>query len=79
MATDYYSAKALCPFWHKAVVGQNKIICEGINDDTRLQVWFKGDKTKLRTYIAKYCCMHYAMCPVYKMVMEQYDKKTEEA
>lgn len=70
---DYYSKKALCPFWCKTSAEQNKIFCrEGVNDSTRLQLWFKGDEGKRKAYLAKHCCMHYAMCPVYKIIAQQY-------
>ena len=64
---DYYSTKAQCPFWVKGSARENKIFCEGPCEEARLQLWFRGNEKARRVFMSKYCCMHYAMCPVYKI------------
>ena len=69
---DYYSTKAQCPFWVKGSARENKVFCEGPCPEARLQLWFKGNEKARRVFMSKYCCMHYAMCPVYKMTEGKY-------
>lgn len=63
---DYYSTKVQCPFWRKGSAVESKIFCEGPVPDSNVQIWFKGDEKKRKIHMARYCCMHYAMCPMYK-------------
>lgn len=69
---DYYDSKVQCPFWSKGSARENKIFCEGPVQDARLQLWFKGSEKARRVYMSRYCCMYYAMCPVYKATEAKY-------
>ena len=63
-------ADAQCPFY-KFDVGQQKrrIACEGIVDDSTLELRFTRKKD-FDTQLVVFCCEHYKRCEVYRMIME---------
>lgn len=78
MANGSYKGKAdaQCPFYKfDEALQQRRIVCEGIVDDSTLELRFNRIKD-YRTQLEVFCCEHYKRCEIYRMLMvSKYDEE----
>ena len=67
---SYRQVHTGCPFY-RSDDGKNKIVCEGIVDDSSVVLNFRK-KIDYNTQMKVFCCEHYDRCEVYRMLMEKY-------
>lgn len=58
---------ARCPFY-RSDDGKQKIICEGIVDDSTITLRYKFKADFDKQTIA-FCCQHYKKCEIYRMLV----------
>lgn len=63
-----------CPFY-RSDDGMQKIVCEGIVDDSTITLRFKY-KADFNKQTCAYCCEHYRKCEIYRTLVR--DKYGEE-
>lgn len=67
MPDSYNSAKVKCPFYCKDK--PQYIICSGVCDGTRINLWFNSNK-KRDEYMEKHCFKINSKCGIAKMLWE---------
>lgn len=67
---SYRQADVQCPFY-KYDDGRRHITCEGIVDESSLSLNYHR-RRDYEMQIVGYCCQHYIMCEVYRMLMDKY-------
>ena len=78
MATHYSDVAVRCPFYHRnsGPSGTAKICCEGITDDSIIQMVWRTTEGR-RFHYREYCCKRYICCEIYRMLMDcKYDEET---
>lgn len=61
MPESYLSKDTKCPYYRKDV--QNKIVCEGIDEDGTIHINFSTTR-KRAAYQKIKCCANYKACPI---------------
>ena len=75
MATHYSDVAVRCPFYNSNS-GTAKICCEGITDDSIIQMVWRTTEGR-RFHYREYCCKRYICCEIYRMLMDcKYDEET---
>ena len=67
MPESYNAANVKCPFYRKDK--PNYIVCEGIQDNTRINFWFASNKSRV-DFMKKHCFKIKNQCPISKMLAE---------
>ena len=70
---SYKQIEVRCPFY-KFDDGKRRITCEGIIDDSSLALIYHN-KRDYGVQMDNYCCKHYIMCEIYRMLMNKYDEE----
>ena len=70
MPESYMSKDVLCPYYHKEI--QNKICCEGIDDDSSIHLNFVSGKRRIE-YEKAMCCRGYDMCLIAQALNKKWD------
>ena len=61
-----------CPFFRREDKGKHRIVCEGISDNTRLNVVFLGKEKERVEHLLHFCSENFARCPLYHAANEKY-------
>lgn len=67
---DFKNSYAQCPFYREAQGDRFRIKCEGVNDNTTIDLVFKGSKAN---YFESHCASEYSKCLIFKMLMGKYE------
>ena len=70
--SGYESSAALCPFYIREGVKRDKVVCEGVDDSSLVQLKFTGEK-KCRLYRENHCYSNYKDCLIYNMLCSKYN------
>lgn len=71
---SYNQVYVQCPFF-KEDDGKLSIICEGFGDARYLKQMYYN-KAQYEKQMTSYCCEHYGMCEVYRLIMAtKYDEE----
>ena len=75
MSSGSFTAQAnvQCPFFKFDDIGRNRIVCEGIIDESLVALIFSR-REDYNTQMNVFCCEHYPKCEVYRMLMEKYEE-----
>ena len=70
--SGYESSAALCPFYIRENGKRDKVVCEGVDDNSLVQLKFPGEK-KCKMYTEKHCYSNYKDCLIYNMLLSKYN------
>lgn len=70
--SEFICGKVLCPFFKDIKTQKQKIICEGLDDDSVIMLVF-NKKSKMDCYINKRCCNKYRECPIAGILYRKYN------
>ena len=62
-----------CPFYKYDERSKNKIVCEGIVEDSTVALTYQLRKD-YENQLEVFCCEHYKKCEVYRMLMAKYEE-----
>ena len=74
--SSFISKRVLCPFYKDCPQGKQKVICEGVENNTSIHLAF-GQKKKQYEYLEEYCCDDYRSCRIAQMLYKKYDDGKE--
>ena len=61
-----------CPFFCRTEKQKHRIVCEGIGEDTRLNLVFLGSDRARVEHLREFCCREYTRCPMFHAANEKY-------
>jgi hypothetical protein len=70
MPESYMSKDVQCPYYHKDV--QNKICCEGIDEDGSIHLNFTSGKKRIE-YERAMCCNDFRLCLIAQALNKKWD------
>lgn len=74
MGRDYHDAKIKCPYYIKQ--SQNRIVCEGVCSNNRINIWFENEQVK-SDYIKGHCYNINTQCHISRMLASVKRSKSE--
>lgn len=72
----YWELTVKCPFFRRTEKQKQRIICDGISENTRLTlVFFRTDDKARVKHLKEFCCENYEKCPLYHAAGERFEKR----